>query len=116
VQSKYELVEAGQARAVVHEKNVLAHLYSPFIVNLVTTYKDQQFVYMLMELVQGGELYALMHTSRRDGMNEDKARFYMAGIGEGLSYMHRRGIVFRDLKPENVLIDATGYPKIVDFG
>lgn len=148
VQSKYELVEAGQARAVVYEKNIMAQLHryvflsavdytaltgpqeltnnpfvrvlvvthSPFIIQLVTTYKDDQFVYMLMSLVQGGELYGLMHTSRRDGLPENRAQFYAAGVAEGLSYMHRRGYVYRDLKPENVLIDNEGYPVIVDFG
>jgi protein kinase A len=116
VQSKYELVEAGQARAVVDEKNIMAALHSPFLIELVTTYKDEAFVYMLMSLIQGGELYGIMHTARRDGIPEKEARFYIAGIVEGLSYMHRRGYVYRDLKPENVLIDAKGYPVIVDFG
>lgn len=95
VQAKFELVEAGQARAVVHEKNIMAALHSPFLIQLVTTYKDESFVYMLMGLVQGGELYALMHTSKRDGMSEKKAMFYLAGIAEGLGYMHRRGTSLR---------------------
>lgn len=116
VQSKYELVEAGQAKAVVYEKNIMAQLHSPFIINLVTTYKDKNFVYMLMDLVQGGELYGIMHSTRRDYIPEPKAKFYLAGIAEGLGYMHRRGFVYRDLKPENVLIDSKGYPVIVDFG
>jgi len=110
VQSKYELVEAGQARAVVYEKNIMAQLHSPFIIQLVTTYKDENFVYMLMSLVQGGELYAIMHTARRDGLSESKAKFYTAGIAEGLGYMHRRGFVYRDLKP------GTGRPReFADF-
>jgi serine/threonine protein kinase len=73
-------------------------------------------VYMLMEMVQGGELYGIIHTRRRDGVNEADAKFYAAGIAEGLAYMHRRSFVYRDLKPENVMIDAQGYPVIVDFG
>jgi protein kinase A len=71
---------------------------------------------MLMGLVQGGELYAIMHTVRRDGIPENKAKFYCSGIAEGLAYIHRRGFVYRDLKPENVLLDDKGYPVIVDFG
>jgi serine/threonine protein kinase len=115
VQSKYELVESGQAKAVVEEKNIMASLHSPFIISLVTTYKDDSCVYMLMELVQGGELYSVMRNGS-GGMNEQHAKFYVAGIGEGLLYMHRRGICYRDLKPENVLIGNTGYPVIIDFG
>ena len=116
VQSKYELIQAGQAKAVVHEKSIMAQLHHPLISRLVATYKDDQLVYMLMGLVQGGELYSVIHTSRRDGMKEKHAIFYVAGIAEGLAYMHRRGFVYRDLKPENVLVDSQGYPVIVDFG
>ncbi|GKY97785.1 hypothetical protein MPSEU_000736700 [Mayamaea pseudoterrestris] len=115
VQSKYELVDSGQARAVVEEKNIMAGLHSPFLISLVTTYKDVNCVYMLMELVQGGELYSVM-VNGGGGMHEDKAKFYIAGIAEGLLYMHRRGVVYRDLKPENVLISNAGYPVIIDFG
>ena len=116
VQSKYELIHHGQARAVVHEKNIMAHLRHPFITNLVSAFQDKDYVYMLMGLVQGGELYSVMHTRKSDHLPEEKARFYIAGIAEGLAYMHRRGYVYRDLKPENVMIDDEGYPVIVDFG
>ena len=90
VQSKYDLVDSGQARAVVEEKNIMAALHSPFLISLVTTYKDENCVYMLMELVQGGELYSVM-ANGEGGIKEDKAKFYVAGIAEGLLYMHRRG-------------------------
>jgi hypothetical protein len=116
IQSKYELCKDGQAKAVVDEKNIMSQLHHPFISNLVDTYSDPGYVYMLMEMVQGGELYSIIHTSRRDGVKEDSAKFYAAGIAEGLAYMHRRGFVYRDLKPENVMLDAKGYPVIVDFG
>lgn len=102
VQSKYELLKDGQAKAVVSEKNIMAMMDHPFIIRLVATYKDTDFVYMLLGLVQGGELYNVIHSNRRHGMPESEAMFYAAGIAEGLSYMHRRGFVYRDLKPENV--------------
>jgi len=69
-----------------------------------------------MECIQGGELYAVIHTSKRDGVPENHAKFYAAGIFEALWYMHRRGFVYRDLKPENVLIGSDGYPVLIDFG
>lgn len=54
---------------------------------------------MLMQLVQGGELYSVIHTTRRHGLPEAQARFYAAGVADGLAYMHKRGYVYRDLKP-----------------
>ena len=116
VQSKYELAQDGQAKAVVDEKNIMSQLIHPFISNLVGHFQDKDFVYMLMGLVQGGELYSQIHTDHRDGVKEVDAGFYAAGIAEALAHMHRRGFVYRDLKPENVMLDSDGYPVIVDFG
>lgn len=94
----------------------MQQLHHPFLINLVQTYQDKQYVYMLLGLVQGGELFSLLHQTSYDGISEKDAKFYAAGVIEGLSHMHRRHILYRDLKPENVLIDSEGYPVIVDFG
>jgi hypothetical protein len=99
IQSKYELIERKQAKGVVRERNILAQLKSPFLLRLVQTYQDAYFVYMLVGLVQGGELFEMIYTDKRHGMYEADAKFYAAGILEGLAYMHRRQIVYRDLKP-----------------
>ena len=89
VQSKYELVKNGQAKAVVHEKEIMAQLHHPLITNLVAAFKDDDYIYMVMGLVQGGELYSVMHTRKSDTLPEKDAKFYIAGIAEGLGYMHR---------------------------
>lgn len=116
IQSKYVLVQNSQAKGVVQEKNIMARLQHPFIIQLVQTYKDAEFLYMLLGLVQGGELSNVLYTDMRDGLPEANALFYAAGIMDGFSYMHRRKILYRDLKPENVLINHQGYPVIVDMG
>ncbi len=116
IQSKYELIMDQQAKGVVREKNIMQQLHHPFLINLVQTYQDDQRVYMLVGLVQGGELFGLLHQATHDGIPENDSKFYAAGIIEGLSFMHRRHILYRDLKPENVLIDKYGYPVIVDLG
>lgn len=116
IQSKYELVQNHQAKGVVQEKNLMQQLHNPFLINLVQTYQDDHCVYMLLGLVQGGELFSLLHQSTYDGISEMDSKFYSAGVIEGLSHMHRRHILYRDLKPENILIDGEGYPVIVDFG
>jgi hypothetical protein len=116
IQSKYELVQNHQDKGVVQEKNIMQQLTHPFIIDLVQTYQDNKYVYMLLGIVQGGELYSLLHQTTYDGISERDAKFYASGILEGMSYMHRKNILYRDLKPENVLIDNQGYPVIVDLG
>ena len=71
---------------------------------------------MVLELVQGGELFSVIHTEQMDGVPNGHARFYAACILESLSHLHMRNIAYRDLKPENVLVDAKGYCVLVDLG
>lgn len=113
VQSKFQLIKTGQAEGVVAEVNIMMSLKSPFIIRLYSAYQDDQRVFMLTSLLQGGELEAVMGDT---AMKDSVARFYAGGILEGLTHMHRRHIIHRDLKPENVLIDAKGYPVIIDLG
>ena len=72
---------------------------------------------MLMEFVNGGELFYHLKKSRRGrGFEEVRAKFYAAEILLALEYLHESGVVYRDLKPENVLIDSDGHIKLTDFG
>ena len=116
IQSKSELIQAHQAKGVVQEMNIMKQLNHPGLLRLVKTFSDDDFVYMMLGLVQGGELFNRIHSPIFDGVPEATAKFYAAGVYEGLAYMHRRQMIYRDLKPENVLIDHKGYPVIVDFG
>jgi CRP-like cAMP-binding protein len=116
IQYKKQLVEYGQAAGVIRERDVMAKLDHPFIIKLVTSYQDEKHVYMLMKLYLGGELRSVMQNRRRNYLPEWAARFYGATVLEGLGYMHRRHIIYRDLKPENVLLDSEGYTVIVDLG
>lgn len=116
IQSKYELIKNNQARGVVQEKKIMTLLCHPFLTQLRCTYQDKNYIYMLLGLVQGGELYSVLHSTTSDGIDENSAVFYASGILEGLSHMHQNNILYRDIKPENVLIDKDGYPVIIDFG
>jgi Protein kinase domain len=116
IQSKAELIQAHQAKGVVQEMSIMQQLNHPLLLRLVRTFQDDQFVYMMLGLVQGGELFNRIHSPIFDGVPESTAKFYAAGVYEALGYMHRRQIIYRDLKPENVLIDTKGFPVIVDFG
>jgi CRP-like cAMP-binding protein/tRNA A-37 threonylcarbamoyl transferase component Bud32 len=114
--NKREIIGHHQVEGVIREKNIMASIEHPFVVNLVATFQDDRHLYMLIELVQGGELFSVIHTETRDGIPNGNSRFYAACILESLSHLHYRGICYRDLKPENILIDGKGYCVLVDLG
>ena len=78
------------------------------------SHHDEAFLYMLLEYVPGGELFTYLRTAQR--FNTATGRFYAAEIVSALEFLHARSIVYRDLKPENLLLDKEGHIKITDFG
>ena len=100
------------------ERQLTASLIHPFILHLYGTFQDTDCLYMLLEIVMGGELFRLLHG---DGSVENKlstqdTAFYAACVVSVYDYIHVENIVYRDLKPENILISTDGYLKIVDWG
>jgi len=116
IQNKMDIIQYNQVDGVIREKNVMELIDSPFVIRLINTYQDDTFLYILQDLVQGGELFSVLHTDTTDGVSEKASKFYAANILEGLSHMHNHNIIYRDLKPENVLVDAKGYNVIIDLG
>ena len=80
----------------------------------MATFKDEEEIYMLMELALGGELFSILRERVR--FDEKQSCFYAACVQSAFAYLHDRSIVYRDLKPENLLFDSEGYLKVVDFG
>lgn len=112
-----EIKAQHNERCVMAEKDLLACVDSDFVVGLVNTYKSSKRLYLLMEIVQGGELYARIHPrGGRHGLDEASARFYATNVIVALGHLHARTILYRDLKPENLLVDATGFLKLCDLG
>lgn len=116
VQYKREIIGYGQVDGVLREKSVMTEFDHPFVLRLVETYQDPNCIYMLMDLVQGGEMYNIIHTDNRDGLSENVSKFYAANILEGLSHMHRKNIIHRDLKFENIMMSKDGFCVLIDFG
>ena len=111
---KSEVIRLKQVQHVKAEKDILMMIEHPFIVTLVATFQDAKRLYMLMEYVNGGELFS--HLRKEGRLSIDAARFYTAEIVLAFQYLHERNIVYRDLKPENLLLDSKGHIKITDFG
>lgn len=112
--SKAQLLRLNQEIHIMHERQILGRVQHPFIVNLHRTFQTKNLLYMLMEFIPGGEVF--YHLRRANRYRQSTAMFYAAQIVQVLDYLHGMEIAYRDLKPENLLIAANGYIRVVDFG
>ncbi|TNM90107.1 hypothetical protein fugu_004341 [Takifugu bimaculatus] len=110
---KKHVVDNRQEEHIQSERKILAEARSPFIVKLYRTFKDNKYVYMLLEACLGGEVWSLLRD--RGNFEEPTAKFCVGCVTEAFDYLHRKGILYRDLKPENLLLDAEGYIKLVSW-
>ena len=111
---KQAIVDAEMQLMIVNEKNFLVEMSSPFVLAAKGTASDTNNVYIVLEFLQGGDLFGLLE--QKGIFNDKYARFYIACTVMALSYVHSRDIAFRDLKLENLVLDGKGYCKLVDFG
>jgi len=111
---KHDIVDHNQGEHIVNEKNIMLALHTPFCVKLWKTFKDKFRMYLLLEACTGGEIFTLLRRKRM--FKEEHARFYAACVIAAFDYMHNLNIVYRDLKPENLVMDTSGYAKLTDFG
>ncbi|XP_059170910.1 cAMP-dependent protein kinase catalytic subunit PRKX-like [Physella acuta] len=109
-----QVIKLKQEQHIKSEKAILSSVSHPFIVNLLWHHKDETFLYMLMEYVPGGELFSYLRSMGKFSISS--SNFYASEIVVALDYLHSNSIVYRDLKPENLLLDRDGHLKITDFG
>ncbi|XP_062125048.1 serine/threonine-protein kinase greatwall isoform X1 [Drosophila sulfurigaster albostrigata] len=114
VMRKSEMINKNMVSQVITERNALALSRSPFCVNLFYSLQSLSSVYLVMEYMVGGDLKSLL--AMYGYFDEATARFYVAEIVMALQYLHQHGIVHRDIKPDNMLLSATGHVKLTDFG
>eukprot|EP00238_Polyblepharides_amylifera_P003042 CAMPEP_0196587694 /NCGR_PEP_ID=MMETSP1081-20130531/58313_1 /TAXON_ID=36882 /ORGANISM="Pyramimonas amylifera, Strain CCMP720" /LENGTH=222 /DNA_ID=CAMNT_0041909945 /DNA_START=130 /DNA_END=795 /DNA_ORIENTATION=+ len=111
---KADIMRLRQVDHVLNEKRILTQLAHRNIIHLAATFNDKTHIYLLLEYVTGGELFYLLRKSVR--FSDRTAAFYAANIVHAFEHLHSQRIVYRDLKPENVLVADNGYLKLADFG
>ncbi|KAH8666705.1 kinase-like domain-containing protein [Xylariales sp. PMI_506] len=109
---KDEVVRSESVRNIIRERRMLEHVNHPFICNLRYSFQDIEYMYLVVDLMTGGDLR--FHISRKT-FTEDAVRFWIAELGCALRYVHTQGIIHRDVKPDNVLLDADGHVHLTDF-
>mmetsp|Transcript_14504 Transcript_14504/g.31475 ORF Transcript_14504/g.31475 Transcript_14504/m.31475 type:complete len:966 (+) Transcript_14504:148-3045(+) len=149
--SKRQLLQQRLAAAAMREKNVMESVVHPFLLHMVSSFQDENYLYFVMDLILGGELFELIYSNGKKmgsggggkkewkasafyesfGPEDDKqalkshrlaglgirdAVFYGACVIDGFAHLHNRRIAYRDLKPENVMLNANGYCVVVDMG
>jgi len=114
VLNKKTIIERHELEHTKSEKNILQKLCHPFLVNLNYSFQTSDKLYFIMDYVNGGELF--YHLQKDKKFDEERARFYCAEIVLGLEYLHNSGVLYRDLKPENLLLTEDGHICMTDFG
>ncbi|XP_061890844.1 cGMP-dependent protein kinase 1 isoform X1 [Entelurus aequoreus] len=112
--SKKHIVAKRQEEHMLLEKKILKAVQCDFIVRLHAAFKDTRYIYMVMDFCGGGEIWTKLKEVGR--FDEQIAIFCTSCVVEAYAYLHKKSIMYRDLKPENLMLDVRGYVKLVDFG
>ncbi|KAI3772972.1 hypothetical protein L6452_04168 [Arctium lappa] len=111
---KSEMLRRGQVEHVKAERNLLAEVDSNCIVKLYCSFQDNDYLYLIMEYLPGGDMMTLL--MRKDTLSDDEARFYVAETVLAIESIHKHNYVHRDIKPDNLLLDRYGHLRLSDFG
>ncbi|SBS89207.1 cAMP-dependent protein kinase catalytic subunit, putative, partial [Plasmodium ovale curtisi] len=111
---KSKIIRQKQVDHVFSERKILNYINHPFCVNLYGSFKDESYLYLVLEFVIGGEFFTFLRRNKR--FPNDVGCFYAAQIVLIFEYLQSLNIVYRDLKPENLLLDKDGFIKMTDFG
>ena len=114
IQKKAEIIRLKQVDHIMSEISILAEIDHPFLIKMHGLAQDERFLYIFLDYIAGGELFNYLRSI--GNLSNDEAKFYGASVASMFEYLHAKEIIYRDLKPENLLIDKEGYLKLTDFG
>ena len=112
--SKAKIIDKKSITSIKTERDFLSKLNHPFIVNMHYAFQDKDNLYLVMDMLSGGDLR--YHISRYRRFSEEQTRFFIACMVYALEYIHANNVIHRDIKPENFVLDDKGYVRITDFG
>lgn len=112
--NKKDLITRRQLDHAQNERYILSSVRHPFVVKLWGTFQTETHVFLVMDYISGGELFRMLRKNKK--FTEDQTRFYAAEVMLAIEYLHTLDIAYRDIKPENILIDQRGHVKLTDFG
>ena len=112
--NKLKIIDKNSEKNIKDEREFLSKLHHPFIVNMNCAFQDFENLYLVMDLLTGGDLR--YHLCRINHFTEEETKFFISCILLGLDYIHNNNIIHRDIKPENLVCDERGYIRITDFG
>ena len=115
VLKKKKVEQSKQEEHIQNERNILVEVHkNQFLIELHFSFQTKKALYFVLEYCPGGELFYLFNRNKR--FSEEQTKFFAAQIVLALEFLHSKDIVYKDLKPENVLIGHDGYIKLTDFG
>ena len=112
--SKLKIIDKRSEESIMSERNLLSTLNHPFIVNMYFAFQDFYNLYLVMDLLTGGDLR--YHIAHRRTFSEEETKFFISNMILALEYIHSKNIIHRDIKPENLVLESNGYLRITDFG
>jgi len=111
---KHQIVKNKNIENIKNEKKILEKIEHPFIIKMRFTFQNRDKIFLAFDYYNGGELF--FHLQKHKRFSENLSRFYASEIYLALSYLHKEKYIYRDLKPENVILEKTGHIKLIDFG